>query len=173
MRHFGWFSNTAYHLNKTFGVNFNHCVVTFYYFIRLCVVTLPHAYFKGTSRGNGNSGNFPDFKSLKKSFNLVAPLGSWTLQLRTLHLRMLYLRDFIFWQLNLQAVTPSEISPSGCYTFGMFDLRDVSPSGRYTFGKFTFGKLHLWTFHLRKSSETVEGVILRSCNVPKVKHLKV
>ena len=98
--------------------------------------------------------------------------GSWTLHLRTLDLRMLYLRHFIFGQLNLRSVTPSDISPSGCYTFGMFHLRDVSPLGSYTFGSFTFGKLHLWTFHLRTSSETLEGVILRNCNFPKVKHLK-
>ena len=99
--------------------------------------------------------------------------GSWTLNLRTLHLRMLSLRHFIFRQLNLRVVTPSEISPSGYYNFGMFHLRDVSPSGCYTFGSFTFGKLHLWAFHHRRSSETVEGVILWSCYVPKVKHLKV
>ena len=68
-------------------------------------------------------------------------------------LRMLYLRHFINEQLNLSALTPSEISPSGCYNFGMFHLRfgmvqlravtplQVSPSGSYTFGLFTFGRL--------------------------------
>ena len=50
-------------------------------------------------------------------------VGSWTLHLRTLHLRMLYLRHFIFGQLNLRAVTPLEISPSGCYTLGMLRLQ--------------------------------------------------
>ena len=85
-------------------------------------------------------------------------IGSWTL-----HLRMLYLECFIFGQLNLRAVTPSEISPSGCYIFGMFHPRDVSTSGINTFRNFTFGKLHLWTFPFRMSSETLEGVILRSC----------
>ena len=63
---------------------------------------------------------------------------------------------------NLWAVTPLDISPSGCYTFGMFHLRDVSPSGC-----FTFGMLYLWTSNLQTSSEIVEGVILQSCNVPK------
>ena len=72
-------------------------------------------------------------------------IGSWTLHLRTLHLRMLYFRQFIFGQLNLRAVTPSEISPSGCFIFGMFHLRDgspleVSPSESYIFGLFTFGR---------------------------------
>ena len=65
--------------------------------------------------------------------------SSWTLHLRTLHLQMLYLRHFIFGQFNLRAVTPSEISPSGCYTLWMFPLRTVTPSGSYTFGGFTFG----------------------------------
>ena len=60
------------------------------------------------------------------------PLGSWTLHLRTLHLGMLYLRHFILGQLNLRAFTPSEISPSVCYTFRMFHLQDVIPFRCFT-----------------------------------------
>ncbi len=69
-------------------------------------------------------------------------------------------------------VTPSDVTPSDVISL-TFHLRTVKPSGRYTFRDFTFGmfhlwQLHLWTFHLRTFSETVEGVILQSCNVPKV-----
>ena len=85
------------------------------------------------------------------------PLGSWTLHLRTLHLGMLYLRHFILGQLNLRAFTPSEISPSGCFTFF-----DVSPAGCFTYRQLHLRKFHLWTFHLQTSSEIVEGVL--SCN---------
>ena len=55
-----------------------------------------------------------------------------------------------FYDQQIRAVTPSEISPSGCYTFGMFHLRtvttlEVSPSESYTFGLFTFGLFQkLW-----------------------------
>ena len=100
--------------------------------------------------------------------------GSWTLHLRTLHLRMLFLRylifgDFTFWMLHLRVVSPSGSYTFGNFTFWMLHLRDVSPSGCFTFGQLHLLNLHhLWTFHLRTSSETVEGEILRSCNVPKV-----
>ena len=73
MRHFGWISNTAYHLNKTFGVNFNHCVVTFYYFIRLCVVTSPHAYFRST-KVTEIVAIFLTLNHCKESFNLVTTI---------------------------------------------------------------------------------------------------
>ena len=55
-----------------------------------------------------------------------------------------------FYDQQIRAATPSEISPSGCYTFGMFHLRtvttlEVSPSESYTFGLFTFGLFQkLW-----------------------------
>ena len=93
------------------------------------------------------------------------------LHLRTLHLRMLYLRHFIFGQLNLRAVKPSGSYTFGDFTFWMLQLRDISPSGCFTFAKLTFGgftfrQLHHWTFHLRTSKETVAGVIWQSCNVP-------
>jgi len=91
-------------------------------------------------------------------------IGSWTLHLRTLHLRMLYLRHFIFRKLHLRRFHLLEVTPSGYFTFWMLHLRDVSPSGC-----FTFGQLHLQRFHPRTFSETLEGVILQSCNVQKVK----
>ena len=97
------------------------------------------------------SNLFSRFKYLRRFLYLH---GSWTL-----HLRMLYFRNFTFGQLNLRQLQ-----------LRRFHLLDVIPSDVcvFTFGGFTFGKLHLWTFHLLTSSETVEGAILRSCNVPKV-----
>ena len=123
-----------------------------------------------------------DVISLTFHLRTVKPSGRYTF--RDFTFGMFHLWQLHYWRFHLLDVTPSGcfifgmfhlryVSPSGCFTFGMFHLRDVSTSVNYTFGSFTFGKLHLWTFHLRTSSETVEGVILRSCNVPKVKHLKV
>ena len=73
---------------------------------------------------------------------------------------------YTFWMFHLRDVSPSvcftfgmfhlrDVSPSGCFTFKMFHLRAVTSSGSYIFGGFTFRKLHLLTFHLQMSSETV------------------
>ena len=86
----------------------------------------------------------PEQQKVLTLFSVGCKSGSWTLHLRTLHLRMLSLRHFIFGQLNLRLVTPSEISPSECYTFGMFHLWDVSPSGCFTFGQLHLRRFHLW-----------------------------
>ena len=89
-----------------------------------------------------------------------------------------------FYDQQIRAVTPSEISPSGCYTFGMFHLRtvttlEVSPSESYTFGLFTFGLFQkLWcNFAKLKCPEgdvmsrrwNIWRCNFRRCNIPKVK----
>ena len=131
-------------------------------FFSLCLLGLKASFFCSVkeSRVLKHSTIIGEASYLLQFFSLWnQPLGSWTLHLRTLHLGMLYLRHFILGQLNLRAFTPSEISPSGCYTFSMFHLQDVSPTGSYTFGSFTF---ELFTFKRLQKLWKVEGVL--SCN---------
>ena len=104
-------------------------------FFSLCLLGLKASFFCSVkeSRVLKHSTIIGEASYLLQFFSLWnQPLGSWTLHLRTLHLGMLYLRHFILGQLNLRAFTPSEISPSVCYTFRMFHLQDVIPFRCFT-----------------------------------------
>ena len=134
-----------------------------------------------------------------KTKTLVTLFGSWKLHLRMLYLRHLIFGRLSLWVVIPLEISPSgfytlgmfhlrDVSPSGSYTFGSFTFGkahlpaitplDVSPSACLT-----FRHVHLQRFHLREVTpldfspshvfRNLEGGILRSCNFPKVKHLKV
>ena len=68
------FHSVAHIMTETFYSDFHHCVVTFYYFIRLCDVTSPpHAYFRST-KVTEIVAIFLTLNHCKESFNLVTTI---------------------------------------------------------------------------------------------------